>query len=318
MSKTIVISGHPNLEASFTNTVILDGLQTQLDDVSVRRLDRLYPDYQIDVEAEQAALLEADVIVLQFPFYWYSVPALLKKWVDDVMSFNFAYGPEGNKLKGKDFFLSFTIGGPEESYDPQGYNHFTIEQFIYPLQQTAYLAGMNYHKPVYTHRMVYIPGVYNELDEVQARARAHTDRLVSEIRRVTESDERLLRNFVHQWFAKFDVLSDDEKYFTQFLASDAVLSTPEGNFKGHEGFSEWYSNLKATFKSGCEHLVEQFTMKPSEQGYQLELRVRLKAETFMESVFKGETIDLNVNETWLVSTSDGEIKIQDYQVVPMS
>ncbi|GAL26611.1 NAD(P)H oxidoreductase YRKL [Vibrio variabilis] len=46
-------------------------------------------------------MIKADVIVLQFPFYWYSMPALLKKWMDDVFSFNFAYGPEGDKLKVK-------------------------------------------------------------------------------------------------------------------------------------------------------------------------------------------------------------------------
>ena len=181
MSKTVIISGHPNLEQSYTNTVILEQLHSGLDSVEVRRLDALYPDYQIDIEAEQAALLSADVIVLQFPFYWYSTPALMKKWIDDVFGYNFAYGAEGDKLKGKDFILSFTVGGPEESYDPLGYNHFTVEQLVRPLQQTAYLAGMVYHPPVYTNRMVYIPGVYNKLEDVQARARNHAERLIDQI-----------------------------------------------------------------------------------------------------------------------------------------
>ncbi|GAL18790.1 NAD(P)H oxidoreductase YRKL [Vibrio maritimus] len=128
MSQVLVISGHPELDSSYTNKVILNQLSDNISDIEVRRLDTLYPDYKIDVEAEQQAMIKADVIVLQFPFYWYSMPALLKKWMDDVFSFNFAYGPEGDKLKGKDFILSFTVGGPEESYDPLGYNHFTIER----------------------------------------------------------------------------------------------------------------------------------------------------------------------------------------------
>ncbi|MTI11805.1 NAD(P)H-dependent oxidoreductase, partial [Sansalvadorimonas verongulae] len=171
MSKVVVISGHPDLERSYTNTIILDELQKKADDIEVHKLDELYPDYQINVEAEQKALLEADAIVLQFPYYWYSVPALMKKWIDDVFSFNFAYGPEGDKLKGKHFILSLTVGGPEESYDPLGYNHFTIEETLRPLQQTAYLAGMVFQKPVYSHGMVYIPGVYNKLEDVQEKAR---------------------------------------------------------------------------------------------------------------------------------------------------
>jgi putative NADPH-quinone reductase len=181
MKHVLVISGHPDLQASWANSLILDRLETRLSNTEIRRLDRLYSDAPIDVEQEQAALQKADVVVLQFPFYWYSVPALLKKWLDEVLTFNFAYGPEGDKLKGKDFLLSFTIGGPEDSYQPLGYNHFTIEQLIHPLQQTAYLAGMHFNAPLFTHRMVYIPGVYNTQEEVEARAEAHAGRLTDVI-----------------------------------------------------------------------------------------------------------------------------------------
>ena len=51
-----------------------------------------HPNYQIDVTAEQAKLVKADVIVWQFPVNWYSLPALLKKWLDNVFSHGFAYG----------------------------------------------------------------------------------------------------------------------------------------------------------------------------------------------------------------------------------
>lgn len=181
MRKVVVISGHPQLEQSNANKTILEQLATSLPDVDIRRLDTLYPDYRIDVPREQQALLAADVIVLQFPFYWYSIPALLKKWLDDVFAYNFAYGSQGDKLKGKHFILSVTIGGPEESYSPVGYNHFEIMQLLRPLQQTAYLSGMNFDKPVYTHGMIYIPGVYNRLEDVQTRAGDHVRRLLARI-----------------------------------------------------------------------------------------------------------------------------------------
>lgn len=142
MNNVLVISDHPNLENSYTNKVILSRLEASSEDIVVHRLDERYPDFNIDVDVEQKALKQADVILLQFPFYWYSVPALMKKWLDDVFSFNFAYGPEGDKLKDKAFILSFTVGGPEEAYTPIGYNHFRIEELIKPLEQTAYLAGI--------------------------------------------------------------------------------------------------------------------------------------------------------------------------------
>ncbi|BCN26555.1 NAD(P)H-dependent oxidoreductase [Vibrio alfacsensis] len=319
MSKVLVISGHPNLDASYTNTVILDEIKAGLNDVEVRRLDTLYPNYQIDVEAEQAALLSADVVVLQFPFYWYSSPALLKKWVDDVFSFNFAYGPEGDKLKGKDFMLSFTIGGPAESYDPLGYNHFTIEQFVYPFQQTAYLAGMNYQKPVYTHRMVYIPNVYNKLEEVQARAKDHANRLIAQIEALTSSPESRIQKFVGQWFAKFDLLDGETDFFTEKLAEDVKWLMPEGEFFGHDGFRDWYAIVRNTFKPNCDHDVQQIEVTPNDDGFQVELRILLSAESVENNTMNGEAVHLTVNETWQVTIQEsGDITVHEYRVVPVN
>lgn len=187
MSNVLVISGHPNLASSNTNSLILRTVEQEVANVEIRRLDTLYPDFNIDIEAEQQALLNADVVVLQFPFYWYSVPALLKKWIDEVLAYNFAYGSKGDKLKGKDLVLSFTVGGPAESYSPLGYNHFSIETLIAPLQQTAYLTQMRFHQPVYTHGMVYIPDVYNTLEEVEARAASHATRLIAAIKAINEA-----------------------------------------------------------------------------------------------------------------------------------
>lgn len=80
-SKILVISGHPHLENSNVNKVILKELEKHFgEQISIRRLDKLYLDYQINIKAEQEAIKNADFIVLQFPFYWYSMPALLKNW----------------------------------------------------------------------------------------------------------------------------------------------------------------------------------------------------------------------------------------------
>ncbi|WP_026971025.1 NAD(P)H-dependent oxidoreductase [Aliagarivorans marinus] len=318
MSQVLVISGHPDLDGSYTNSVIIDELAQRISNIEVRRLDRLYPDYQIDVAAEQQAMLDADVIVLQFPFYWYSVPALMKKWVDDVFSFNFAYGPEGDKLKGKDFILSFTVGGPAESYQPLGYNHFTIEQMLRPLEQTAYLAGMNYRSPVYTHRMVYIPNVYNELDEVQGRAKDHAARLSAQIEQYLTAPESRIQRFVSQWFARFDILPEDSSAFTERLASDSVMSMPEGEFVGLEGFRDWYTQARATFKPDCQHIIEQVEVKPEGDKFKVELRIRLIADTYSDSALKGESLNLLVNEEWQLSLDEqGEVTIHTYKVDPV-
>ena len=315
MSKVLVISGHPNLSESNTNQVILSELTQAIEQIEVRQLDQLYPDYQIDVAAEQKALMAADIVVLQFPFYWYSVPALLKKWLDDVFSYNFAYGTHGDKLQNKDFILSFTVGGPKESYNPLGYNHFTIEQLILPLQQTAYLAGMNFHTPVYSHGMVYIPNVYNELAEVQDRAKQHAERVINQIALLSKVDEQYVERFARAWFKRFDKLPEDNTLFTQHLTNDVVWSIPEGEFIGHEGFRDWYALARKQFKADCDHKIQAISVTKTAAGFNAELTIQLTAETFKDSSFNGETINLAVNEKWqLVYTADNRLLIKSYQV----
>lgn len=315
MSNVLVISGHPNLSQSNTNQIILESLNESVDNIEIRRLDDLYPNYEIDIPSEQEALLAADIIVLQFPFYWYSVPALLKKWIDDVFSYDFAYGSKGDKLQDKDFILSFTIGGPKESYDPLGYNHFSIEQLVQPLQQTAYLAGMNFHAPVYSYGMVYIPNVYNELKDVQHKAKDHSKRLVDKLNDLSKVDEPYVERFARKWFKALDNQPKDIEQFTKYLTDDLVWDMPEGKFFGHHGFKEWYKIAQKTFKPGCDHQIQAISVTKSEEGFNATLAIQLTADTYSDSEFKGEKIKIVVNEQWQLTHSQSqELLISSYVV----
>ncbi|MBB6671185.1 NAD(P)H-dependent oxidoreductase [Cohnella nanjingensis] len=133
--KTMVIVAHPNLKDSRANQALADALQGHAD-VDVRDLYLEYPDWRIDVEKEQRQLLQYDRIVFQFPFYWYSCPPLLKKWMDDVFTYGWAFGPGGEHLKGKEFVMATTTGGPENGYQPGGYNAFTVGELLRSIQNT--------------------------------------------------------------------------------------------------------------------------------------------------------------------------------------
>lgn len=97
-----------------------------------------------DVRAEQAKLLRADALVLQFPLWWYSMPAILKGWFDRVYSYGFGYGVgehsdthwgdrygEGT-LAGKRALVSVTVGGWRPHYAPRGING-PIEDLLFPI-----------------------------------------------------------------------------------------------------------------------------------------------------------------------------------------
>jgi glutathione-regulated potassium-efflux system ancillary protein KefF len=79
------------------------------------------------------------------------MPALLKLWLDEVLTYGWAYGPSGHALQGKDLWLVATTGGPETSYHPQGYNRYFFDAFLPPYEQTAALCGMRFLPPLLLH-----------------------------------------------------------------------------------------------------------------------------------------------------------------------
>ncbi len=145
----LVIAAHPDLQQSRANRAALRAAaQTP---ARVRDLYALYPDYLIDVPAEQAALAQARLIVWQHPIQWYSTPPLMKLWIDEVLAFGWAYGPGGTALRGKDLWLVASTGGPEDSYRPDSYNRYFFDAFLPPYEQTAALCGMRFLPPLLLH-----------------------------------------------------------------------------------------------------------------------------------------------------------------------
>jgi glutathione-regulated potassium-efflux system ancillary protein KefF len=145
-----LIAAHPNWRESRVNRPMMQAAQGT-PRVHVQDLYSSYPDFTIDVTAEQNALEKAQLIVLLHPIQWYSMPALQKLWVDEVLTYGWAYGEGGNKLQGKDLWLVATTGGPEASYHPQGYNRYFFDSFLPPYEQTAALCGMRFLPPLILH-----------------------------------------------------------------------------------------------------------------------------------------------------------------------
>lgn len=142
--KTLVIITHPNMQTSKVNRMWKEALSALPEQFEVRELYTLYPDQKIDVQKEQALLMQYDKIVFQFPFYWYSYPPLMKQYIDEVFTYGFAYGSEGDKLHGKKVALGVTIGGDKEAYTHEGRNRYTIDELLLPFKATTNLIGVDY------------------------------------------------------------------------------------------------------------------------------------------------------------------------------
>jgi glutathione-regulated potassium-efflux system ancillary protein KefF len=147
---TYVLAAHPNWRESRVNRHLLAAAR-QAPGVHVQDLYARYPDYDIDVTREQANVEAAQLVVLLHPIQWYSMPALMKLWLDEVLTYGWAYGSRGTALQGKDLWLVATTGGAETSYHPQGYNRFFFDAFLPPYEQTAFLCGMRFLPPLLLH-----------------------------------------------------------------------------------------------------------------------------------------------------------------------
>lgn len=147
-SRILIVYAHRQPAGSRVNRALLQAAAT-LPNVTVHDLTARYPDLAIDAAYEQKLLQEHDVIVLQFPLYWYSSPAILKEWQDVALAHGFAYGSSGDKLRGKKLMVATTAGGGADAYQAGGYNHYTLSELLRPFQALANLAGMAY-QPIFS------------------------------------------------------------------------------------------------------------------------------------------------------------------------
>lgn len=146
MPKLIVYHAHPAQTLSKANKAL--ALQAKvMDGITYVDLYAEYPRFDIDIEKEQQRLLEHDVILFQFPLFWYSTPSIVKEWLDLVLEHGFAYGSGGTKLAGKRLMLAVTAAGPDEAYAADGYQNFPLRTFLTPLEQTATLCKMQFVPP---------------------------------------------------------------------------------------------------------------------------------------------------------------------------
>jgi glutathione-regulated potassium-efflux system ancillary protein KefF len=98
----------------------------------------------------------------------------MKLWVDEVLSFGWAYGPGGTRLRGKDLWLAATTGGPADSYQPTRYNRYFFDAFLPPYEQTATLCGLRFVPPLVLH------GAHRADDAaIAAHAQVYAQRLAS-------------------------------------------------------------------------------------------------------------------------------------------
>ncbi|GAT91068.1 NAD(P)H-dependent oxidoreductase [Apilactobacillus kunkeei] len=153
--KTLVLVSHPEYDNSMTEA-FLKQCQSDIENVNWVILDNIQTDFTFDKEKEQQRLAQYDRILFQFPMYWYSAPALMKKYEDDVFTKNFiAYEQEGT-LKGKEMGIITTLGDPIKDYQVGGREGFSISELLKPYQAIAQRGQMKFLKPFVISQFAYM------------------------------------------------------------------------------------------------------------------------------------------------------------------
>jgi glutathione-regulated potassium-efflux system ancillary protein KefF len=148
--RILIIYAHPTHHYSRINRRLYEAAK-ELPNVQIRNLYDVYPDFYIDVKHEQQLVEQCDLLVFQHPIHWYSMPALLKEWIDTVFEHGWAYGSHGTALRGKDFWLVASSGGPESALELDiGYED-TVSSFLPPIHHTALYCGLNWLQPMLLH-----------------------------------------------------------------------------------------------------------------------------------------------------------------------
>jgi putative NADPH-quinone reductase len=142
--KTLIIVTHPNIEISVINKRWVDELKKYPEKYTVHELHKVYPDGNINVEKEQELIESHHNLVLQFPVYWFNCPPLLKKWLDEVFTYGWAYGSKGDKLKNRKVALAVSAGIRKEDYSEKGRYRFTLGQILIPFETTFLYCGADY------------------------------------------------------------------------------------------------------------------------------------------------------------------------------
>ncbi len=133
--------------------------------LDIHDLYHSYPDYSIDVAAEQERIANAKMVVLMHPIQWYSMPALQKLWIDEVLTYGWAYGAvstgtgdnssapanaPGTALRGKKLWLVATTSAAQDDA-----NAMTEQDagapFLPPYREIAAVCGMTFLPPLVLH-----------------------------------------------------------------------------------------------------------------------------------------------------------------------
>lgn len=178
MKRVLLINGHEPYafaEGRFNQTMF-DEIENQLKDNFEITKTIIKDGY--NPEEEQEKFKQADVIIFQFPIYWFSAPALMKKYIDEVYAHGvfFGMGEEGKKygygngmMNGKKYMFSITANSPAYAYnDNEGFfEGKSLDESLFHMHKTNEFCGMESIESFGAFNVIKEPQAENDLQRLK-------------------------------------------------------------------------------------------------------------------------------------------------------
>lgn len=178
LGNILLVTGHTYEQISVANKMIVEGLKKRIPTIKEDNLVELYPDFRIDIKAEQEKLLWADTVLIQVPLFWFSMPSIIMRWIEEVFQHGWAYGSKGKALQGKNIIVGITAGSKTEVYE-SGQAGLTVKDFDKRFKTIFSFCNMNYKGIVFnggflnmgdgTAAATFAPMVEKHVDELMQK-----------------------------------------------------------------------------------------------------------------------------------------------------
>lgn len=146
--KVLIINGHPKPHESYTQRFFYESVATEetVDFVELSEMTLENKNARVD-------LTTYDRILLQFPIYWYSAPALLKQWIDETFRSTMPY------LKHKEFGVIVFFGSAQHKFGSGNAERYTIDEMLKPFEMLANYFEMHYLPPFAVFQFSYLTDI---------------------------------------------------------------------------------------------------------------------------------------------------------------
>ena len=143
MDQSIIVFGNPygrksKIASNMASLAEKSGIQ------SIFLNEHISSDGTFPVTEMQRQLESFSTIIIHAPVYWYSTPALVKSWVDQMLTQGWAFPSERSRLRGKRIAMSLTVGADMGTYADGQVNRFDIATYFLPFEQTFRYCGMEW------------------------------------------------------------------------------------------------------------------------------------------------------------------------------